>query len=71
MQRRNPIFVTTASLLAILLFSGFAFPFRKKKYETPISKDTLQPDKVLFDRSIKNIEKAAKLHTLLDAWWKP
>lgn len=57
MQRRNPIFVTTASLLAILLFSGFAFPFRKKKYETPISKDTLQPDKVLFDRSIKNIEK--------------
>ncbi|MES1262001.1 MAG: outer membrane protein assembly factor BamD [Acidobacteriota bacterium] len=57
MQRRNPIFVITASLLAILLFSGFGFPFRKKKYETPISKDTLQPDKVLFDRSIKNIEK--------------
>jgi outer membrane protein assembly factor BamD len=57
MQRRNPVIVITASLLAILLFSGFAFPFRKKKYETPISKDTLQPDKVLFDRSIKNIEK--------------
>jgi outer membrane protein assembly factor BamD len=57
MQRRNPIFVITASLLAIMLFTGFSFPFRKKKYETPISKDTLQPDKVLFDRSIKNIEK--------------
>src|SRR6266700_2727491 len=57
MQQRNPIFVVTASLLAILLFSGFAFPFRKKKYETPISKDTLQPDKVLFDRAIHNIEK--------------
>ena len=57
MQRRNPLFVITASLLAILLFSGFGFPFRRKKYETPISKDTLQPDKVLFDRSIKNIEK--------------
>ncbi|MDQ1471768.1 MAG: outer membrane protein assembly factor BamD [Bryobacterales bacterium] len=56
MQRRNPILVITASLLAILLFTG-AFPFHKKKYETPISKDTLQPDKVLFDRSIKNIEK--------------
>src|SRR3954454_24745694 len=56
MQRRNPILVITASLLAILLFTG-AFPFRKKKYEAPISKDTLQPDKVLFDRAIKNIEK--------------
>jgi outer membrane protein assembly factor BamD len=56
-MRRNPLFVITASLLAILLFSGFGFPFRRKKYEAPISKDTLQPDKVLFDRSIKNIEK--------------
>ncbi len=60
MQRRNPFFVITASLLAILLAApafGFPFPFKRKKYETPISKDTLQPDKVLFDRSIKNIEK--------------
>jgi outer membrane protein assembly factor BamD len=56
-MRRNPLFVITASLLAIILFSGFGFPFRRKKYEAPISKDTLQPDKVLFDRSIKNIEK--------------
>jgi len=30
--------------------------FHKKKYENPISKDTLQPDKVLFDRSINDIE---------------
>lgn len=56
MQRRNHIFPITASVLAILLLCGF-FPFRRKKYETPISKDTLQPDKVLFDRAIKNIEK--------------
>jgi outer membrane protein assembly factor BamD len=56
MQRRNPLFVITASLLAILFLSGFAFPFKKKKYETPISKDTLQPDKILFDRAIKDIE---------------
>ena len=57
MQRRNPFLVITASLLAFMLFSGF-FPFiRKKKYEAPISKDTMQPDKVLFDRAIKNIEK--------------
>ena len=59
MQRRNPILVITASLLAVMLLSGFGFPypFKKKKYETPISKDTLQPDKVLFDRAIHNIEK--------------
>jgi len=44
----------------MLIFSGAAFgfpyPFKKKKYETPISKDTLQPDKILFDRAIKDIE---------------
>ncbi len=28
----------------------------KKKYDTPITKDTLQPDKILFDRAIKDIE---------------
>jgi len=57
MQRRHPFFVVTASALAVLIFCGFGFPFRRKKYEAPISKDTLQPDKVLFDRAIKNIEK--------------
>jgi outer membrane protein assembly factor BamD len=30
--------------------------FHKKKYETPITKDTLQPDKVLYDKAIHNIE---------------
>ena len=30
---------------------------RKKKYENPITKDTQQPDKVLFDKSVKDIEK--------------
>src|SRR5262249_51639260 len=29
----------------------------RKKYDTPITKDTLQPDKVLFDRAIRDIEK--------------
>jgi len=61
MQRRNPVFIIAAGFLATLLFSGsaFGFPFlhKRKKYEAPISKDTLQPDKVLFDRAIKNIEK--------------
>jgi outer membrane protein assembly factor BamD len=30
--------------------------FRRKKYDNPISKDTKQPDKVLFDRAINDIE---------------
>lgn len=30
---------------------------RKKKYENPITKDTLQPDKVLFDKAINDIER--------------
>jgi len=56
-MRRQQFFTVIASSLAVLLFCGFGFPFRRKKYEAPISKDTLQPDKVLFDRAIKNIEK--------------
>jgi len=31
--------------------------FRRKKYENPIGKDTQQPDKVLFDKAINDIEK--------------
>ena len=30
--------------------------FRRKKYENPITKDTKQPDKVLYDRAISDIE---------------
>lgn len=31
--------------------------FRKKKYENPIGKDTQQPDKVLFDKAVADIER--------------
>ncbi len=31
--------------------------FRRKKYENPIDKDTLQPDKVLFDKAVKDVER--------------
>lgn len=31
--------------------------FRKKKYENPIGKDTHQPDKVLFDKAVADIER--------------
>ncbi|MCX6622366.1 MAG: outer membrane protein assembly factor BamD [Acidobacteria bacterium] len=38
---------------------GFLFSLgcRHKKYENPIAKDTLQPDKVLFDKAVNDIEK--------------
>jgi outer membrane protein assembly factor BamD len=45
---------------ALFLISALLNPasagFRRKKYEQPITKDTQQPDKVLFDRAITDIE---------------
>src|SRR5580704_16451320 len=43
------------ALAAILLTGGCGF--HRKKYENPITKNTDQPDKVLFDKSIADIEK--------------
>lgn len=45
----------SALVAALLLASGC---FRRKKYENPITKDTLQPDKVLFDKAINDIERS-------------
>jgi len=36
--------------------SQATWPFKKKKYEDPITKKTDQPDKVLFDKAIDDIE---------------
>ncbi len=49
----------SSRLVALLLIAGMpvmAGLLRKKKYEQPITKDTQQPDKVLFDRAISDIE---------------
>ncbi|MEZ5351477.1 MAG: outer membrane protein assembly factor BamD [Bryobacteraceae bacterium] len=55
MNHRNTIrWTATAALVAILL-GGCGF--RRKKYENPIAKDTEQPDKVLFDKAVADIEK--------------
>jgi len=73
MQRRYQIFVAFVGLLAFVLLSGFGV-FGHKKYDKPITKDTLQPDKVLFDRAVKNIEhgdyEAARLtlNTLINTY---
>src|ERR1700759_1248773 len=48
-----------AALIALVvsaLIAGSACSFKRKKYENPISKDTQQPDKVLFDKAIHDIE---------------
>src|SRR6202051_5171817 len=44
--------------LVVTLMAGLltSCSFRAKKYDDPITKDTKQPDKVLFDRSIGDIE---------------
>ncbi len=44
------------ALLAATLPTANSGIFKKKKYENPVSKDTLQPDKVLFDRAVNDIE---------------
>ena len=44
---------------AILLTIGAMLTscgFKRKKYENPITKDTKQPDKVLYDKSVNDIE---------------
>ena len=48
----------TRYLLIVMLVAGFATScgFRAKKYDDPITKDTKQPDKVLFDRAVNDIE---------------
>ncbi len=43
-----------AAALAVLLLAGGC---RGRKYENPITQDTQQPDKILFDKAIKDIEK--------------
>jgi outer membrane protein assembly factor BamD len=47
-------FVALAAVLSLLSASCA----RRRKYENPITKDTLQPDKVLFDKAIADIERS-------------
>ena len=42
-------------LLSVLL--AVTAGCRRKKYENPITKDTLQPDKVLYDKAIRDVER--------------
>jgi outer membrane protein assembly factor BamD len=48
--------VTVVAMVVAGLLTS-ACGFKRKKYENPITKDTQQPDKLLFDKSIRDIEK--------------
>ena len=47
--------VSVAAVL-VLALAGSACGFKRKRYENPITKETQQPDKVLFDKSVNDIE---------------
>src|SRR6201991_5081574 len=46
--------MSAAVTAAVVLLGGCGI--RRHKYDNPISKDTQQPDKVLFDKAINDIE---------------
>src|ERR1700735_1476040 len=48
---------TVLTIAVAALFATSACGFKRKKYENPITKDTQQPDKLLYDKSIHDIEK--------------
>src|SRR5450759_1791506 len=52
---RNAIRSTAVVLAVAVLLGGCGI--RRKKYENPITKNTQQPDKVLFDKAINDIER--------------
>jgi len=55
-KRAVVIEVIAVALVAALATTSCSF--RRKKYENPITKDTDQPDKKLFDKAINDIERS-------------
>jgi outer membrane protein assembly factor BamD len=45
------------SVLALVVVVASSCGFRRKAYENPINKDTEQPDKILYDKAIADLEK--------------
>ena len=52
-QKRSSVLVVIAALLSL---TALVSSCGRKKYDNPITKDTQQPDKVLFDKAIGDIE---------------
>lgn len=49
--------VFTRLIVATFILGLMTSCFRRKQYENPITKDSQQPDKVLFDKAIKDMER--------------
>jgi len=47
----------TGSIIALVSLIASSCGYKHGKYENPITKDTQQPDKILFDKAINDIEK--------------
>src|SRR5919206_5137715 len=54
MKLQNKVRLAGALAAAAVMFSGCGL--KRHKYDNPITKDTQQPDKVLFDKAINDIE---------------
>src|SRR5947208_11000713 len=52
---RSKAIRNAAAVIAVAVLLG-GCGIRRKKYDNPITKDTQQPDKVLFDKAINDIE---------------
>ena len=57
MALRNQ-WIVRFGVLALIVALTSSCGFRRKKYENPIAKDTEQPDKVLFDKAIADLERS-------------
>ncbi|MEP6961977.1 MAG: outer membrane protein assembly factor BamD, partial [Acidobacteriota bacterium] len=63
-----------AGLALLTLLALGSCGFKHRKYENPITQDTDQPDKILFDKAIKDLEKGryeiarVTLNTLLNTY---
>ena len=52
------MFSTCKNAIALVAMIGASScAYQHQKYENPITKDTQQPDKILFDKAVKDIEK--------------
>ena len=54
-MKSRPAVVAASVLVLLLAFGGAGC--RRRKYENPVTKDTQQPDKVLYDKAVGDIER--------------
>jgi len=55
--KKNTVGFDVIAVLALAGLMTASCGFHRKKYENPITKDTQQPDKILFDKAVADIER--------------